>query len=192
MAISLKKGENVSLTKTSPNLQFARVGAGWDARSTDGAPFDLDLSAFLVGANGKVLSDAHFIYFNKLKSDDGSIIHSPDNIDGAGDGDDEWLDIDLARVPNEIQRIVCGVTIHEAIARKQNFGMVRNANARITDNANKAELVRFDLTEDASTETAMIFAELYRAGSEWKFKAVGQGFKNGLKGLCDDFGVHAG
>ncbi len=191
MSISLSKGQNVSLSKTSPNLKRARVGAGWDVRTTDGSAFDLDLSAFLLGTNGKVLSDAHFIYFNKLKSDDGSIVHSPDNQTGAGDGDDEWIDVDLDKVPSNIERIVCCVTIHEAAARRQNFGMVRNAYARVSDTHSKTELVRFDLTEDASTETAMIFAELYRSNGEWKFKAVGQGFKNGLKGLCDDFGVHA-
>jgi tellurium resistance protein TerD len=192
MAISLQKGGNVSLTKTDPGLTNALVGLGWDARSTDGAAFDLDSSVFLVGDSGKVLSDGHFVFYNQKTSPDGAVIHSGDNLTGAGEGDDEQISINLPQVDAKVQRIVFAVTIHEAESRKQNFGMVRNAFMRVLNKSSGAEIARFDLSEDYSTETAMIFGEIYRHGSEWKFKAVGQGFSGGLRALATDHGVNVG
>ncbi|MBK1721648.1 TerD family protein [Thiocystis violacea] len=192
MAISLQKGGNVSLTKTDPGLVNALVGLGWDARSTDGADFDLDASVFLVGETGKVLSDAHFVFYNQKTSPDGAVVHSGDNLTGAGEGDDETVSINLPTVDAQIQRIVFAVTIHEAEARKQNFGMVRNAFMRVVNKDSNTEIARFDLSEDYSTETAMVFGEVYRSGAEWKFKAVGQGFAGGLKALATDHGVNIG
>jgi len=192
MAISLQKGGNVSLSKTDPGLVNALVGLGWDARSTDCAAFDLDASVFLVGETGKVLSDGHFIFYNQKTSPDGSVVHSGDNTTGAGEGDDETVSINLPGVDAQIQRIVFAVTIHEAEARKQNFGMVRNAFMRVVNKDSNTELARFDLSEDYSTETAMVFGEVYRNGAEWKFKAVGQGFAGGLKALATDHGVNVG
>ena len=192
MAISLQKGGNVSLSKTDPGLVNALVGLGWDARSTDGAAFDLDASVFLVGDSGKVLSDGHFIFYNQKTYPDGSVVHSGDNTTGAGEGDDETVSINLPGVDPLIQRIVFAVTIHEAEARKQNFGMVRNAFMRVLNKDSNTELARFDLSEDYSTETAMVFGEVYRNGAEWKFKAVGQGFAGGLKALATDHGVNVG
>ncbi len=192
MAISLQKGGNVSLTKTDPGLINALVGLGWDARSTDGAAFDLDASVFLVGETGKVLSDGHFIFYNQKTSPDGAVVHSGDNTTGAGEGDDETVSINLPGVDAQIQRIVFAVTIHEAEARNQNFGMVRNAFMRVLNKDSNTELARFDLSEDYSTETAMVFGEVYRSGAEWKFKAVGQGFAGGLNALAKDHGVNVG
>ena len=192
MAISLQKGGNVSLTKTDPGLTNVLVGLGWDARSTDGAPFDLDASVFLVGENGKVLSDAHFVFYNNKTSPDGAVIHAGDNTTGAGEGDDETVSINLPGVEAGVQRVVFGVTIHEAETRGQNFGMVRNAFMRVLNKDSNTELARFDLSEDYSTETAMIFGEIYRNGAEWKFKAVGQGFAGGLAALAKDHGVSIG
>jgi tellurium resistance protein TerD len=189
MAISLQKGGNVSLTKTDPDLRAVLVGLGWSARTSDGADFDLDASLFMIGANGKVRGDADFIFYNQLKSSCGSIEHTGDNKTGEGDGDDEALKITLAGVPSEIERLVIAVTIHDAAARKQNFGMVQDAFVRIVNLDSNAEIVRFDLSEDYSTETAMIFAEIYRHNGEWKFKAVGQGYANGLAALAIQYGV---
>ncbi|MBK1694817.1 chemical-damaging agent resistance protein C [Chromatium weissei] len=192
MAISLQKGGNVSLTKTDPGLINALIGLGWDARSTDGAAFDLDASVFLVGDNGKVLSDAHFVFYNQKTSPDGAVIHSGDNLTGEGGGDDENVSINLPGVEAAIQRIVFAVTIHDAETRNQNFGMVRNAFMRVMNKDSSIELARFDLSEDYSTETAMIFGEIYRNGADWKFKAVGQGFAGGLSALAKDHGVNLG
>lgn len=192
MAISLQKGGNVSLSKTDPGLVNALVGLAWDARATDGAAFDLDASVFLAGENGKVLSDAHFIFYNNKTSPDGAVTHSGDNLTGAGEGDDEQVLINLPQVDANIQRLVFAVTIHDAEARKQNFGQVRNASMRIVNKDSNTEVVRFDLSEDYSTETAMVFGEVYRGGAEWKFKAVGQGFAGGLNALATDHGVSVG
>ncbi|SDX67098.1 tellurium resistance protein TerD [Allochromatium warmingii] len=192
MAISLQKGGNVSLTKTDPGLTNVQVGLGWDARSTDGAAFDLDASVFLVGDTGKVLSDGHFVFYNQKTSPDGAVIHAGDNTTGAGEGDDETVSINLPGVEAGVQRIVFAVTIHEAETRKQNFGMVRNAFMRVLNKDSSTELARYDLSEDYSTETAMIFGEIYRNGEEWKFKAVGQGFAGGLAALAQDHGVSIG
>ena len=189
MALSLSKGGNLSLTKEAPGMTKVLVGLGWDARSTDGQDFDLDASAFLLKADGKVRADSDFIFYNQLKSVDGSVEHTGDNRTGEGDGDDEAIKVDLSKVPAEIDKIAFTVTIHEAEARRQNFGQVRNAFIRIVNQDSNSEVARYDLAEDASTETAMIFAELYRHGAEWKFRAVGQGFKGGLKPLAESFGL---
>ena len=191
MAISLQKGGNVNLSKEAPSLKKMVIGLGWDPRSTDGAAFDLDGSAFLLKADGKVRSDADFIFYNNLKSTDGSVTHGGDNTSGTGEGDDEKIMIDLAMVPPEIDKIAVGVTIHEADSRRQNFDMVGKAYIRCLDANGDKEIARYDLSEDSSTETAMIFGEIYRAGSEWKFKAVGQGFAGGLGPLARSFGINA-
>ncbi len=189
MAVSLTKGGNVSLTRSVPSLKRILVGLGWDARPTTGADFDLDASAFLLGETGKVRRDEDFIFYNKLLSDCGSVEHTGDNRTGAGDGDDEALKIDLDKVPDTIKRISVCVTIDDAAARRQNFGQVGNAFMRIANLENDVEIARFDLSEDYSTETAMVFGEIYRHNGEWKFKAVGQGFAGGLAALCGQFGV---
>ncbi len=190
MAVSLVKGGNVSLTKEAPSMNVALVGLGWDARVTDGQAFDLDASVFLVGENGKVLSDSHFVFYNNTTSPDGAVQHQGDNRTGEGDGDDEQVKIDLTKVAADVKKLVFAVTIHEADSRKQNFGMVSNSFMRVVNNDNGAEIARFDLSEDASTETAMIFGELYRHGAEWKFKAVGQGFAGGPAALATQHGIN--
>lgn len=189
MSVSLSKGGNVSLTKIAPSLTAVIVGLGWDTRSTTGADFDLDASALLCGENGKVLSDDNFVFFNNLKSPDGSVEHTGDNLTGEGDGDDEKIKVDLQRVPAEVQKIVFPVSIYEAEGRSQSFGQVVNAFIRVVDQAGNAELARYDLSEDASTETAMVFGELYRNAGEWKFRAIGQGYSSGLAGIARDYGV---
>jgi tellurium resistance protein TerD len=191
MAISLQKGGNVNLSKEAPNLKKIVIGLGWDPRSTDGATFDLDGSAFLLKADGKVRSDADFIFYNNLKSSDGSVLHTGDNTTGEGEGDDERLVIDLEKVPTEIERISIGVTIHDAESRRQNFGMVGSAFIRCLNADGEKEIARYDLSEDGSVETAMIFGEIYRHSGEWKFKAIGQGFKGGLGPLARSFGINA-
>ena len=189
MALSLTKGGNLSLTKESPGMTKVLVGLGWDARSTDGTEFDLDASAFLLKADGKVRADSDFIFYNQLKSVDGSVEHTGDNRTGEGDGDDEAIKVDLSKIPADIHKIAFTVTIHEAEARRQSFGQVRNAFIRIVNQDTNVEVGRYDLDEDASTETAVIFGELYRHGTEWKFRAVGQGFNGGLKPLAESFGL---
>ncbi|MDB5963034.1 MAG: chemical-damaging agent resistance protein [Massilia sp.] len=191
MAISLQKGGNVNLSKEAPNLSTMVIGLGWDPRSTDGAEFDLDGSAFLLKADGKARSDSDFIFYNNLKSADGSVVHAGDNRDGSGDGDDEKITINLKNVPPEIDKIAVGVTIHEADARRQNFGQVAKAYIRCINADGNTEIARFDLSEDGSTETAMIFGEVYRNGADWKFRAIGQGFKGGLGPLARSFGINA-
>ncbi|HEU5030964.1 MULTISPECIES: TerD family protein [Actinomadura] len=192
MGVSLAKGGNVSLTKAAPNLSAVTVGLGWDVRATTGADFDLDASALMLGPSGKVISDQHFVFFNNLKSPDGSVEHTGDNLTGEGEGDDESINVDLTGVPQDCDRIVFPVSIYDADNRQQNFGQVRNAFIRIVNRTDGSELARFDLTEDASTETAMVFGELYRHGAEWKFRAVGQGYASGLAGIAMDFGVNVG
>ena len=192
MSVSLSKGGNVSLTKEAPGLTAVLVGLGWDARTTSGADFDLDASALMVGTAGKILSDAHFVFFNNLTSPDGSVEHTGDNLTGEGEGDDEVIKVNLAGVPAEVDKIVFTVSIYDAETRSQSFGQVRNAFIRVVNQADGAELARYDLSEDASTETAMIFGELYRNAGEWKFRAVGQGYSTGLAGIARDFGVNVG
>lgn len=190
MAVSLTKGGNISLSKTDPTLKNLIVGLGWDARPTDGADFDLDASAFMVKEDGKVRSDSDFIFYNQTKSACGSVEHTGDNRTGAGDGDDEALIVLLDKIPADIQRVVFAVTIHEAEARKQNFGQVSHAFVRVVNKDSNHEVARYDLSEDASIETAMIFGEIYKHGAEWKFKAVGQGYAGGLAALARQYGIN--
>jgi tellurium resistance protein TerD len=190
MAISLTKGSNVNLSKESPGLNKIAVGLGWDARVTSGADFDLDASAFLVKMDGKVRSDNDFCFYNNKVVADGAVKHAGDNLTGAGDGDDEIVKIELAKIPADLDKVVFAVTIHEAEVRKQNFGQVSHAFIRVVNEENGQEIARYDLSEDASVETAMIFGEIYRIGTEWKFKAVGQGFAGGLGALAASFGVN--
>lgn len=192
MAVSLSKGSNVSLSKEAPGLTEVVVGLGWDPRVTDGTEFDLDASVFVVGENGKVLDDNSFIFYNNKKSADGSVEHMGDNRSGAGDGDDEQVTIKLTSLAPLVKKLVFAVTIHDSETRKQTFGQVANSFIRVVNKADGKELARFDLSEDASTETAMIFGELYRSGEEFKFKAIGQGFAGGLKPLAEAHGVSIG
>jgi tellurium resistance protein TerD len=191
MGVSLTKGGNVSLTKEAPGLTAIVVGLGWDVRTTTGKEFDLDASALLVSDAGKVLSNQHFVYFNNLKSPDGSVEHTGDNLTGAGEGDDEQIKVNLSAVPAEAAKVVFPVSIYEGDQRQQNFGQVRNAFIRVVNQADGKEIARYDLTEDASTETAMVFGELYRHGADWKFRAIGQGYASGLTGIASDYGVGA-
>lgn len=190
MAISLQKGGNVNLSKEAPNLNHMHIGLGWDIRATDGEAFDLDGSAFLLNANGKVRSDADFIFYNQMKSDNGAVAHQGDNRTGAGDGDDEVIVVELSQIPADVDKVAITVTIHDAEARKQNFGQVSSAFIRCVNADTNVEIARFDLSEDASVETAMIFGEVYRHNGEWKFRAIGQGFKGGLSALAQHFGVN--
>ncbi|MGZ8162289.1 MAG: TerD family protein [Methylobacter sp.] len=189
MAVSLTKGSNVNLSKEAPGLTKIQVGLGWDARSTDGAAFDLDASAFLVKLDGKVRSDSDFCFYNNKTVADGAVQHTGDNLTGAGEGDDEMIKVDLAKIPADLDKVVFAVTIHEAEVRKQNFGQVNHAYIRVVNEDGGLEIARYDLSEDASIETAMIFGEIYRVGADWKFKAVGQGFAGGLGPLASSFGV---
>jgi tellurium resistance protein TerD len=192
MAVSLSKGGNVSLTKEAPGLAAIIVGLGWDARATDGKEFDLDASVFMVGADGKVLSDQNFIFYGNKASPDGSVEHQGDNLTGEGDGDDEQVKVALNDVPAEVQKLVFAVTIHEAESRGQTFGQVSNAFMRVVNQDGEAEIARFDLSEDAAMETAQVFGEVYRNGDEWKFKAIGQGYAGGLGPLAASYGVNIG
>ena len=192
MGVSLSKGGNVSLTKAAPNLTSIAVGLGWDVRSTAGHGFDLDASALALGENHKVLGDEYFVFFNNLKSPDGSIEHQGDNLTGEGEGDDEVITVNLVGVPPQVLSIVFAVSIYDAETRQQSFGQVRNAYIRVVNLANDVELARYDLTEDASVETAMVFGEVYRYNQEWKFRAIGQGYASGLAGIARDFGVNVG
>ena len=190
MNVSLSKGGNVSLSKEAPGLTAVLVGLGWDVRATTGADFDLDASALLLGPDGKVISDQHFVFFNNLTSPDGTVEHTGDNLTGEGEGDDESIKVNLAGLPAQVDRIVFPVSIYDADNRRQSFGQVSNAFIRVVNAAGQAELARYDLSEDASTETAMVFGELYRSGAEWKFRAVGQGYASGLAGIARDYGVN--
>ncbi|KVD01505.1 TerD family protein [Burkholderia ubonensis] len=192
MAVSLSKGGNVSLSKESPGLSEVLVGLGWDPRVTDGTEFDLDASIFVTGDSGKVLSDAGFIFYNNKKSADGTIEHLGDNRSGQGEGDDEQVVVKLTGLAADVKKLVFAVTIHDAESRKQSFGQVSNAYIRVVNKADGKEIARYDLSEDASTETAMIFGELYRHNDEFKFKAIGQGFAGGLKPLAEAHGVNIG
>jgi tellurium resistance protein TerD len=189
MGVTLAKGGNVSLSKAAPNLTKVQIGLGWRNRSTTGADFDLDASALLCG-NGRVLGDEFFVFYNNLKSPEGSVEHTGDELVGGTGGDDETILVDLTAVPERVDKIVFPVSIYDADARSQTFGQVSDAYIRVLNQADGAELARYDLTEDASTETAMIFGELYRYGGEWKFRAVGQGYASGLRGIALDFGVN--
>ena len=191
MAISLKKGQKVDLTKTNPGLKNVLIGLGWDVNKYDGgSAFDLDAAAFMLGAGGKVADDSDFVFYGNLKHASGSVEHLGDNLTGEGEGDDEQIKIDLTKVPANIEKIDFTVTIYEADERKQNFGQVENAFIRVVDATNNNELIRYDLGEDFSVETAVVIGELYRHGGEWKFNAIGSGFSGGLNALCKNFGVN--
>lgn len=193
MAISLQKGQKVDLTKTNPGLTKVLVGLGWDTNKYDGGfDFDLDVAAFLVTGSGKVSSDQNFVFYSNKQDPANSVTHLGDNLTGEGDGDDEQLTVELGKVPADVEKIAFTVTIYEAEERKQNFGQVSNAFIRIVNDANNEELIRYDLGEDFSIETAVVIAELYRNGSEWKFNAIGSGFSGGLFALCQNFGVNVG
>ena len=192
VAISLSKGGNVSLSKEDPNLKKVLVGLGWDVRATDGAAYDLDASVFILNEQNKVRSDSDFIFYNNLRSSDGSVEHTGDNLTGEGEGDDEQVKVDLERVPPDVNKLVFSVTIHEGETRRQSFGQVSGAFIRVVNGESNSEIVRYDLSEDASTETAMLFGEVYRHGGEWKFRAVGQGFNGGLGPMARHFGVSVG
>jgi tellurium resistance protein TerD len=192
MSVSISKGGNVSLSKEEPGLSRILIGLGWDTRATDGVDFDLDASVFLLNNMGKVRNDLDFIFYNNLRSADGSVEHTGDNRTGEGEGDDEAVRVNLAGVPADVDKLSVTVTIHDAQARGQNFGQVDNAFIRVVNEDNGREIVRYDLSEDASTETAMIFGEVYRHGGEWKFRAVGQGYAGGLGPLATSFGVNVG
>jgi tellurium resistance protein TerD len=189
MPVSLSKGGNVSLTKEAPGLTAITVGLGWDVRTTTGTDFDLDASAIVLDAAGKVLSDKHFVFFNNTATPDQTVVHTGDNLTGQGDGDDEQIKVNLAGLPPEADKIVFPVSIYDADNRSQNFGQVRSAFIRVINQAGDAEIARYDLSEDAATETAMVFGEIYRNGAEWKFRATGQGYASGLSGIARDFGV---
>lgn len=191
MAVSLQKGQKVDLTKTNPGLKSVIVGLGWDTNKYDGGhSFDLDTAAFLTNESGKVNSDADFIFYNNLKDTSNSVEHLGDNLTGEGDGDDEQIKIVLGTLPENVSKISFTVTIHEAVERSQNFGQISNAYIRIMSEETKEELIRYDLSEDFSIETAVVVGELYRHGEEWKFAAIGAGFQGGLAALCNNFGIN--
>lgn len=191
MAVSLTKGQKVDLTKGNPGLTHILVGLGWDTNRYDGgADFDLDAAAFLLGAGSKVSSDGDFVFYGNLKHASGSVEHLGDNLTGEGEGDDEQIKIDLAAVPASVEKIDFTVTIYEADVRRQNFGQVSNAFIRVVDEATGTELIRYDLGEDFSIETAVVVGEIYRNNGEWKFNAIGSGFQGGLHALCQNYGVN--
>lgn len=190
MPISLKKGQKVYLTKTNPGLTKICIGLGWDVNKYDGgSAFDLDTAAFLLGENGKVREQGDFVFYSNLSHASGAVVHQGDNLTGEGEGDDEQIIVDLSKVPVDVTRIAFTATIYDAEERKQNFGQVSNAYIRVVDTANNNELIRYDLGEDFSIETAVVVGELYRNGSEWKFNAVGSGFQGGLTALCGNYGI---
>ena len=193
MAVSLSKGQKVDLTKTNPGLTNVVVGLGWDTNKYDGGnDFDLDSSVFLLGENGKVTNETDFVFYNNPQGANGAVVHTGDNRTGAGDGDDEQVKISLTTVPANVQRIAFTITIHEADSRNQNFGQVSNSYARIFNEATGEELIRYDLGEDFSIETAIVVGELYRHNGEWKFSAIGSGYQGGLAALATDFGLSVG
>ena len=190
MPISLKKGQKVDLTKTNPGLTKMCVGLGWDINKYDGgSAFDLDTAAFLLGENGKVREQGDFVFYSNLSHASGAVVHQGDNLTGEGEGDDEQIIVDLSKVPADVTRIAFTATIYDAEERRQNFGQVSNAYIRVVDTANNNELIRYDLGEDFSIETAVVVGELYRNGSEWKFNAVGSGVQGGLSALCGNYGI---
>ena len=190
MAIQLSKGQRIDLTKTNPALKNIVIGLGWDVKNFDGGEeFDLDASAFLLNAQGKCRQDTDFIFYNNLRSPEGSVEHTGDNRTGEGDGDDEQIKVHLDKVPTDVERIAITVTIHDAEIRRQNFGQVTNAFVRLVDEDLGKEILRFDLGEDFSIETAVVFCELYKSGREWKFNAVGSGYQGGLAALVNAYGL---
>ena len=193
MPINLTKGQKVDLTKGNPGLKKIMVGLGWDVNQFDsGADFDLDAAAFLLGENGKTPTEKEFVFYGNLEHPSGAVKHMGDNLTGDGEGDDEQVSVDLSKVPANIQKIAFTVTIYDADVRHQNFGQVSNAFIRIVDETNNQEIIRYDLGEDFSIETAVVFGELYKNGSEWKFNAIGCGYQGGLAALCANYGVEVG
>ncbi|MFH8590438.1 TerD family protein [Streptomyces rimosus] len=192
MGVSLSKGQNVVLNQDGTPLADVTVGLGWDARPTGGADFDLDASAVVCGPDQRVLSDAHFVFYNNLVSPDGAVRHTGDNLTGEGDGDDEQILVDLDRLGEQTGQVVFTVSIHDAETRGQNFGQVEDAYIRVVDNLTGREMCRYELSYDAAGETAMVFGALYRRGGEWKFRAIGQGYATGLAGIATDYGVNVG
>ena len=191
MPINLTKGQKVNLTKDNPDLTKVVVGLGWNANAFDtGGAFDLDASAFLLGDNGRVTNDEDFVFYHNLTHVSGAVKHSGDNRTGDGDGDDEQITIDLSGVPQNIVRIAITATIDDPKALGLNFGQVNDAYIRVFDANTNEELYRFDLTEDYSIETAIVFGELYRHNGEWKFNAIGNGYQGGLAALCRSYGVN--
>ncbi|SFE85285.1 tellurium resistance protein TerD [Paenibacillus algorifonticola] len=191
MAINLSKGQKVDLTKTNPGLSKILVGLGWDTNKYDGGgQFDLDVSVFLLAASGKVEGEKNFVFYNNTSNENGSVVHTGDNRTGEGDGDDEQIKVELAAVPADVEKIAFAITIYDAETRNQNFGQVSNAYIRILNEASSEELIKFDLGEDFSIETGVVVGELYRHSGEWKFSAVGSGYKDGLGGLARDFGLN--
>ncbi len=190
MSITLSKGQRIDLTKTNPGLTKVIIGLGWDTNKYSGGhDFDLDASAFLTDANNRVQQDSDFIFYNNLKSENNAVVHTGDNRTGEGDGDDEQIIIDFSAMPARVQRIGITVTIHDAHARSQNFGQVSNAFVRVLDAETDREILRFDLGEDFSVETAVVICELYKHGQDWKFSAIGSGFEGGLAALCRNYGL---
>lgn len=190
MPVSLQKGQKVSLTKGNPGLSKVIVGLGWDVNRFDtGGDFDLDTAAFFLTETGKVSKSEDFVFFGNLKHPSGCAEHLGDNLTGAGDGDDEQIKINLSAVPSELGKIAFAVTIYDADNRRQNFGQVNNAFIRIYNEENGEEILRYDLGEDFSIETAAVFGELYKHNDEWKFNAIGSGYQGGLAALCSNFGV---
>ena len=193
MPVNLTKGQKVDLTKGRPSLKKLMVGLGWDVNRYDGgSDFDLDAAAFLLGADGRVLSDAEFVFYGNLKHASEAVLHMGDNLTGEGDGDDEQIMVDLSKVPANVEKIAFTVTIYEAEQRRQNFGQVSNSFIRIVDEVSNEELIHYDLGEDFSIETAVVVGELYRHNGEWKFNAIGSGFQGGLAALCRNYGVNVG
>ncbi|WP_239617785.1 TerD family protein [Cohnella mopanensis] len=192
MTISLSKGQRIDLTKTNPGLKLAVIGLGWDTNKyTGGDGFDLDASAFLLHQNGKAGGIEDFVFYNNLSVYSGAVLHTGDNRDGQGDGDDEQIKIDFSKIPETIHRIGITVTIHDAERRNQNFGQVSNAFVRLLDEQSGSEILRYDLGEDFSVETAVVVCELYRHGPDWKFQAIGSGFAGGLSALAHNYGLDA-
>ena len=190
MPVSLQKGQKVNLTKGNPGLKKVVVGLGWDVNQFDtGGDFDLDAAAFLLADTGKITKSEDFVFYGNLKHPSGSVEHMGDNRTGAGEGDDEQIRIDLSRVPENLTKIAFTATIYEPEQRRQNFGQVNNAFIRIYNEETGEELLRYDLGEDFSIETAVVFGELYKNNGEWKFNAIGSGYQGGLAALCANFGV---
>lgn len=191
MGITLAKGQKVSLTKGNPGLKNILIGLGWDTNKYDGGfDFDLDTAAFLADENGKVTNDLDFVFYNNLKHSSGSVEHLGDNRTGEGDGDDEQILVDLSKIPSNINKVAFTVTIHEALERRQNFGQVSNSYIRVLNKDTNEELIKYELGEDFSIETAVVVAEIYRHNGEWKFNALGSGFEGGLAALCKNFGIN--
>lgn len=190
MPINLSKGQKVDLTKGNPGLKNIMVGLGWDVNAFDsGSDFDLDAAAFMVGENGKCPTEKEFVFYGNLEHASGAVKHMGDNLTGEGEGDDEQIQVDLSKIPANVSKIAFTVTIYEAETRRQNFGQVSNAFIRIVDEATNTELIRYDLGEDFSIETAVVVGELYRNNGEWKFNAIGSGFQGGLAALCGHYGI---